>query len=236
MKFHSYCSYDGSPVGFVYGATDITQPTETTQTESLVLKKGTNTFIKRCFESGLIRYVQGIIPHTKDKVLLLKNLKASGEDGTRRYMNFALVYGEGDKYLTPKLATPFNADLLSKELAKTLIIDRNNEFGYQLDASVLHTFLDENLTFPYDSHAGTHQSDDNVCYINTLPGTRVAEISSDLGMRADEFSLDHSTGNETVFRSPAKKSHASSYLKTIVLLATILASIVAIVLWIVRRQ
>lgn len=236
MKFHSYCSYDGSPTGFAYGVADVKRPTETTTTEILMLKKGTNTFIRRCFESGLVRRVHGIIPHTKEKILLLKNLKVRGEDGVQRYMNFALVCGEEDKYLAPKPGSLTDGDSLSKGLAKALVIDRRNEFGYQVDAGALQTFLAENLTSADASDSGTYQPDDDVCYISALPGTRTEEIARDLGMEAGEFSLEHNAQNETVFRSPAKKSHASSTLKMIVLLAMILGSVAAIVLWILRRQ
>lgn len=236
MEFHSYCSYDGSPAGFVYGVTNIVS-NEIETTETLSLNKGTNDFLKHCFESGLVRRVQGIIPRTKNNVLLLKNLKAYGEDGIRRYMNFALVYGDDEKKFLPKRISPSIADVLSQELAKVIIVNHHNEFGYQLNTRLLQTFIFEKLKATNHTDFSDQQSTENdVCYIGALHGTTVEQLSGDLGMNGDDFSLECNSVTETIFRSPAKKSKASSSSKMILLLATILLSIVVIALWILRRQ
>lgn len=236
MEFHSYCSYDGSPVGFVYGVTDIS-PTETEKAEIPMTKKGTNAFLRHCFESGLVRRVYGTIPGSKNKVLLLKGFKAFGVDGIRRYMNFALVYGEDEKHLIPKPGIPSNTNLLSQELAKALIITHNNEFGYQLNASSLRTFLFEKLKSADYTDFSTHRLFENdVCYIGTSHDTKVENLSSDLGMDVSDFSRECSILNETFFQSPAKKSLASSYLKIVMLLAMLLVSITLIALWILKKQ
>ena len=76
MNLYYYCSYDGSPVGFRIGRIDALSRDEKIELSSEKIEP----FIRRCFETGLVRSAFGKIPSDADsekKFFLLKK-KQSG--------------------------------------------------------------------------------------------------------------------------------------------------------------
>ena len=130
MKLYSYCSYDGSLVGFQLGVCEWKNAQEQVWTLS---KNGIDPFVQACFENGLVRSGFGKIPN-RDKqayFLLVKKLVGKKED-IQYYINLAVTADEWNE-LEPLLKG--DVQTLAKEMTQRIQPVEEDAFGYHLNAN-----------------------------------------------------------------------------------------------------
>lgn len=140
MDLYYYCSYDSSPVGFRIGRVDtLSQDIESTELSSEHIEP----FIRKCFETGLVRSAFGKIPSeaaTQKKYFLLKKKLVAKKAGCNYYMNVAVVENEWDKFCS---LLQDNTDEVSLATAIMNSIEPSGEsaFGYKVNTHKLSQVL-----------------------------------------------------------------------------------------------
>ncbi len=140
MNLYYYCSYDGSPVGFRIGRIDALSRDEKIELSSEKIEP----FIRRCFETGLVRSAFGKIPSDADsekKFFLLKKKLIEKKADCNYYMNVAVVEEEWDKFCS---LLQDGADEVSLATAVMSSIEPSGEnaFGYRVDTQELSKVLE----------------------------------------------------------------------------------------------
>jgi|GEM_PF-957150 hypothetical protein len=145
MNLYYYCSYDGSPVGFRIGRIDALSRDEKIELSSEKIEP----FIRRCFETGLVRSAFGKIPSDADsekKFFLLKK-KLIGKKATEKkadckyYMSVAVVEEEWDKFCS-LLQDGADEASLATAVMRSIEPSGENAFGYKVDTQELSKVLE----------------------------------------------------------------------------------------------
>lgn len=140
MNLYYYCSYDGSPVGFRIGRIDALSRDEKIELSSEKIEP----FIRRCFETGLVRSAFGKIPSDADsekKFFLLKKKLIEKKDDCNYYMNVAVVEEEWDKFCS-LLQDGANEVSLATAVMRSIKPFGENAFGYRVDTQELSKVLE----------------------------------------------------------------------------------------------
>jgi len=137
MEVYYYCSYTGSPVGFILGKLSNVNEAE----ESLTLsKEHLEPLIRKCFELGMVRKACGILTREpKRYFLLLKKLVArGGRDDLDYYLNIAFVTESQQQYMQwmdkDEMVTE---DTIAQACRETILVDRESDFGYKISSKFL---------------------------------------------------------------------------------------------------
>lgn len=139
MNLYYYCSYDGSPVGFRIGRIDALSRDEKIELSSEKIEP----FIRRCFETGLVRSAFGKIPSDADsekKFFLLKK-KLRKKADYNYYMNVAVVEEEWDKFCS-LLQDGVDEVSLATAVMSSIKPYGENAFGYRVDTQKLSKVLE----------------------------------------------------------------------------------------------
>lgn len=140
MDLYYYCSYDGSPVGFRIGRVNILDKDDEQKELSA---KHIDPFIRRCFETGLIRSAFGKIPTDTDsqkKYFLLKKKMIGKKAGCNYYMNVAVVEDEWDKFSSLMHDCDDEAKLATAVMNSIEPV-KDDSFGYKVNTHKLSDVL-----------------------------------------------------------------------------------------------
>lgn len=132
MEIYYYCSYTGSPVGFILGKLSDTYEAEETVELSEV---GIDPLIRRCFEQGMVRNACGILTQEPRRYfLLLKKLVArGGRDSVEYYLNLAFVTESQQQYQQwLDQDDTVTADTIAQAGRETIVLDQESDFGYKV--------------------------------------------------------------------------------------------------------
>lgn len=89
MKIYSYCSYEGSPCGFVLGSFEFHTEAKDQQGLRFILQNDSVLpIIQTVFECGSVDFVFGNLPDKDTYWIVVKDLNAKDEK-PYRYLNFA---------------------------------------------------------------------------------------------------------------------------------------------------
>ena len=100
MKVYSYCSYEGSPCGFILGSFTFNTDAEFKQSDTISLNNDeTNPFIQTIFEYGSIDFVFGKLHNNEPYKIIIKNIDQKNSK-PYLYMNFAFETDNKEEYLT----------------------------------------------------------------------------------------------------------------------------------------
>lgn len=138
MNLYYYCSYDGSPVGFRIGRIDALSRDEKIELSSEKIEP----FIRRCFETGLVRSAFGKIPSDADsekKFFLLKKKLIEKKADCNYYMNVAVVEEEWDKFCSLLQDGP---ESLATAVMRSIEPSGENAFGYKVYTQELSKVLE----------------------------------------------------------------------------------------------
>lgn len=96
-RIYSYCSYKQSPAGFQLGYAEVGE-----QERIHLSVSGINEFVRKSFETGVLKAVHGKIPHTEKYIYILKKLKYTSENedefASVVHMNFAFEFESYEEY------------------------------------------------------------------------------------------------------------------------------------------
>lgn len=137
MDVYYYCSYKGSPVGFILGKLSNVNKTEDTLTLS---KDNIEPLIQQCFELGMIRKAYGILPQKPDHYfLLLKKLVAKrGSDDLDYYLNVAFVTEDQEQYNQWMCEDGSVTEAaVAQTVRETILVDHESDFGYKISSKAL---------------------------------------------------------------------------------------------------
>jgi hypothetical protein len=140
MNLYYYCSYDGSPVGFRIGRIDALSRDEKIELSSEKIEP----FIRRCFETGLVRSAFGKIPSDADsekKFFLLKKKLIEKEADCKYYMSVAVVEEEWDKFCS-LLQDGADEASLATAVMRSIKPSGENAFGYRVNTQELSKVLE----------------------------------------------------------------------------------------------
>lgn len=149
VKAYLYCSYTGSPVGFVMGVSEMLVDGNW----SPMSLNGISKDIRGCFEHAIIRNAAGNFVLNKPDgetdnrwILLIKNLTyklPETEDNFTYYINIAL---ETTDYKEYEIWTgQADVDKLGERVASCLDITKSSDFGYVIKEDNLSSLVDSSL-------------------------------------------------------------------------------------------
>lgn len=137
MDIYYYCSYTGSPVGFILGKLSNAHEVE----EPLALSgEKIEPLIRNCFELGMVRSACGLLTQApKRYFLLFKKLVArGGRDELDYYLNIAFVTENQQQYLQwLDEDNTITEDAIAQAGRETILVDRESDFGYKVSGKSL---------------------------------------------------------------------------------------------------
>lgn len=139
MDIYFYCSYTGSPVGFIIGQIqDVSSGTG--DTPPMLGDKDINPFIRLCFENGVIRNSCGAIPETFENAAKYffvhkssKSVTISENPSVQYYINVAFLCNTKEEF-----SNVFNRwydqsdEMFNQSILETIKINRSTKFGYEV--------------------------------------------------------------------------------------------------------
>lgn len=145
MDLYYNCSYDNSPVGFCIGKIpEVNSKDLLPGIVSELSKENIDPFIRKCFESGLIRNAYGKIPSegsNVDDYFFIKK-KMLRKDNCNYYMNIAiagLTWNEFNEFMQYKKDD--TEPLLTELVWKSIYQDKNDIFGYKVYSEKISNLL-----------------------------------------------------------------------------------------------
>ena len=138
MDLYYNCSYDNSPVGFCIGKISHVNLGDLQPENILELsEKNIDPFIRKCFESGVIRTAYGKMPSElsqyKDDYFILKKKMIQKEENGNYYMNIALAGLTWDQFSAfMKYEIKDTNKVLADLVRKSIRQDTNSVFGYHV--------------------------------------------------------------------------------------------------------
>lgn len=139
ITLYYYCSYDGSPVGFNLGKIELQEHIPVVQELS---DKNIDTFIRGCFETGILRSAFGKINNlnSDNEYFLLKRKLVCKNNNCTYYMNIAIVTDEWDQFCS--LMTGNDEDSrLAEIVMNSMVVSNNKEFGYSIKTDKIMELL-----------------------------------------------------------------------------------------------
>lgn len=144
MKVYTYCSFDGSKVGFQMG----TFRPESTLSDGYYLPepKGINSTVRKAFENGIIRRIYGKLPKDNSYVVMVKGIKSNTDDNcSTKYCNFAFEF-DGNDFNSYSEYRSFieNPQKISEKVNRFLIPDNSvADYAVKINAEQFKNFMNE---------------------------------------------------------------------------------------------
>lgn len=195
MKIYSYCSYTGSPVGFIMGCASKTE----SGTFSKLDKDGIPGDIRACFENAIIQNAAGnlnIKAGTRARwILLLKNIEYRIIDDENRftwYINMAFETdsrAEFERWIIPAMD-------LGKKISQCLRVDKANAFGLTLDDTALTSLMAGPLADKQIPAAVASEIENGCCFEfqERLPEAAREKFLAENVLRNQSFNLSSLSG------------------------------------------
>lgn len=144
MKVFYYCSYTGSPVGYIPGGFTYSPG----QTEDYRLSsENIPQLIRKCFELGTVRKAFGVLPtHSEmpEYFLLIKKLVAKEDEkgsSFEYYLNFALTTKNEKEYRGWLQKDKETDEHIAESIKRTMNLDRTSDFGFTICSQELDKLL-----------------------------------------------------------------------------------------------
>lgn len=144
MDLYYYCSYDNSPVGFYIGKIPAVDSLNLMPAKKLELsKENINPFIRKCFESGLIRNVFGKVPEEFGQgYFLMKKKMVHKIENRNYYMSIALTGLRWNEFSDlMKVDSNDTKEKLAKLVAESISQNKTNDFGYEVRSEVISRLI-----------------------------------------------------------------------------------------------
>lgn len=139
ITLYYYCSYDGSPVGFNLGKIELQEHIPVVQELS---DTNIDTFIRGCFETGILRSAFGKINNlnSDNEYFLLKRKLVCKKDNCNYYMNIAIVTDEWNQFCSFMKGSDED-NRLAEIVMNTMIVSNNEKFGYSINTDKIIELL-----------------------------------------------------------------------------------------------
>ena len=137
IEVYYYCSYTGSPVGFILGRVSY----DGTSTACNLSRKEISPFIRACFESGNVRNAFGILEtsgmeaESPKYFLLCKNLRAAGQgphEPAEFYLDIAFVTDNREEYIALLKKGPATTREIADRVRDTMVLNDSSPFGFTI--------------------------------------------------------------------------------------------------------
>ncbi len=133
MDIYYYCSYTGSPVGYILGCLTYNPNQSANYTLS---RKRIPPVIRRFFEYDTVCNAFGILPaEPKQYYLMMKNLTAKGDkngEAPEYYLNLAFVTQDVDEYKRLLRAGGGTSEDIAVMIKDSMELDRTSDFGFTI--------------------------------------------------------------------------------------------------------
>ncbi|MGN0298548.1 MAG: hypothetical protein ACI4C1_05110 [Lachnospiraceae bacterium] len=144
LKIFLYCSYSGSPVGFILGGTD----EEQIKYDCHLTQKDIPDLVQRCFAHGIIYEAYGKLPvdESEEQYLVLKKKISRKQDEREIYCNIAFLSNSQKEYCQfyNYLEELEDRRKIDDSLSSIIIPDPTEEiFGLTVDVEKLKLLLSE---------------------------------------------------------------------------------------------
>ncbi len=228
MEVYYYCSYTGSPVGFILGKLNDVSEAEGTRTLN---KEHLEPMIRQCFELGMIRKACGLLTQEPKRYFLLfkKLIARGGQDGLDYYLNIAFVTESQQQYLQwideDKLVTE---DTIAQACRETILVDRESDFGYKINSKSLAMLT----KMKFGSMLGKFRTaalEDGIYFELSAPNTDTDDVMKALGISNTSQYLEQIPEDGNWVRLIKKKAKSGRFLIWILLL------LAAMVIWMLRK-
>lgn len=238
MKLYYYCSYDGSPSGFRLGKAELNEENEIQELSDMQI----NPFIRRCFETGLVRSAFGKIPEGsgESKYFLIKKKLTGIKENCKYYMNIAIVCESWIEF-NKLMQEGGSKEQLTEAILRSIQQDKSSEYGYCIrNQQALEVFEQ----FFGTVCGSTKQYLDDIQKDNSIYFT-LSSSSPDLESLEQSLKLNEVINNENkeikkvedkVYRY-GKKTKANNGKKIVTLLAigTAICAAIAIIIALLRE-
>lgn len=185
MQIYYYCSYTGSPVGYILGQLTY----DASQNGNCALSgEDIPALIRKCFELGTVRKAIGVLPATSRYFLLAKKLTAKGcggQESSDYYLNIALVTDDAAEFQNWLRKDPGTAQEIADAVKATMELDRSDDFGFTIRPVELASLLKKSFQ-PLFKGASEHISQPDIFVELAFAQTDLSELQKNLGLSAQE--------------------------------------------------
>lgn len=145
MEVYYYCSYTGSPVGFILGRFDY----DSQKSGRYELEKSpVSSAIRRYFEFGPVRKAFGFLPEESQYFFLAKKLTAKKifDGETLNYsLGIALVTNSAEEFRYWMRKESGSEQEIANAIKESIILDRMNDHGFTVCAEQLSELLQKSF-------------------------------------------------------------------------------------------
>lgn len=231
MNVYYYCSYTGSPVGYILGR--IPDDAIKSSSEKFSLQNDEiPSLIRKCFEQGLVQRSFGRTPEG-EYYLLVKKLTANGtgtNSSIKYYLNFAIVLGEGEKEKYRNLLRNENK-ATEQEIANfirdTISLDPDNDFGFTVNCEKLNKLLNRSFYSLFEGCPSINKNGQKMYFKLVSEKPDNDQLKKSLGLIEEGKDFSHLSNSDKWFCYDKKKP--GKQLILLLLLITII--VIACVIW-----
>lgn len=230
MNLYLYCSYDGSPVGFKIGRTDVSH----SNTNNNLSRDCIDPFIQKCFECGLVQNAFGCIPQTEDnqkKYFILKKKMNAQKEHTQYYINFAIVFECNEATIFQDILNHENDEkTFATSFIESMTREADSIWGYTISLSSLVTLIKSGLKgiVPSTSKRISYILQDDRFYTTlSTPQPIINDLFFDLGINSDSEKLTRLHNDNNLFY--IRKKHLASRTMILIVLLAIVILIICII-------
>lgn len=199
MKVYTYCSFDGSKVGFHLGTF---QPDSSCKSDYYIPKKEKiNEKVRKAFESGIVKKIYGKLSRNEPYIVMIKGLKSNGD--LKKYGNFAFEFdNDFNNYSNYRnYLDTHTLDEISEKMNQFLIPDNTEkDYGIKISAKKFKEFIDE---VSQSSYSVKDLGEKEFFYIETK------YLNSDYTIKLNEI-----FGRNDIFRTEVKNIYSTKPKKT----------------------
>lgn len=208
MEVYYYCSYKGSPVGFILGKLSGVNEAEDTR---MLSKNDIDPLIRECFELGMVRKAYGLLPQKPDHYFLLlkKLVTKGGGDDLDYYMNISFVTDDQKQYQEwMKMDSEVTEDTIAQAVRETILLDRESDFGYKIKSKPFANLVEKNFGSIFGKRKTTYLEDGTYFELASQK-TDLDDVMRAIGITDDALMLEplKEDGNWVSLSQKKKKSH-----------------------------
>ncbi len=230
MDIYYYCSYTGSPVGYILG---LLTYNPNRSSNYILSRKNIPSVIRRFFEYDTICNAFGILPvEPKQYYLMMKNLTAKGnkdDEASEYYINLALVTQNVDEYKRWLRDGSRTTTEIADMVKASMELDRTSDFGFTVRPDKLKKLVDASFRSIFEGSGALER-------VNTFlevdsPQTNLTYLAENLELSDPEKTLSFlSEAPKWVVYSKKKQTRPIHPIVVIPAAAGILAAFI----WILR--
>lgn len=238
MDVYYYCSYTGSPVGFIMGKLDKLSGVCEADALLELNRKDIEPFIRKCFERGLVRNACGRLSKKTAEseepeqryFLLFKDLVANGgQDDLEYYLNIAFVTENPEEYLRwLDVGETVTTDTIAQAIRESISLNRKSDFGYDVSGRGLAALTKMKFgSLLGECRAAMRDGKDGLYFELASHGADMDEVMQALGISSEDHELEFISESKNwvrVIKKKPKRKHLALW--AVLLLVSVLGLVI----------